>query len=154
MEIKEIIKIFSIFLNQSWGVIYPLMKNRTYTTEENSVNDWLQSNWEILVERKILELDEYLEIYGEGADLNGESSRITDIKALPTHKIKIIVKKAIDVLNNEEIENQEYDFDKLVGFKDSFYCESPPFNFVFVIDDCDKERVFPIVDIDCKIEKV
>lgn len=153
MDIDKVIRVFSDFLNKSWGVIIPLLSDRSYTTEESSKSDWLQSNWEILVERKVLQLNEYLEVYGEGADFNGESSRITDIDSFPTHFVKVLVNNDKDILNNSEIESSEYTFERLVGFRDGFYTDIPPFDFVLVQDeDIGIERVFLLEQIKFELQ--
>lgn len=155
MDIDKAIRIFSDFLNKSWGIIIPLLSDRSYTTDESSKSDWLQSNWEILVERKVLQLNEYLEVYGEGADFNGESSRITDIESFPTHSIKVLVDKEKDVLNNLEVESSEYTFERLVGFRNGFYTDIPPFDFVLVQDeDIGIERVFLLEQIKFELQSV
>ena len=143
MNIDKAIRIFSDFLNRSWELIIPLLSDRSYTTDDSSKSDWLQSNWEILVERKVLQLNEYLEVYGCGADFNGGSSRITDIESAPTHFVKVIVDKEEDILNNLKVERSEYTFELLVGFRDGFYTDIPPFDFVLVEDEnIGTERVF------------
>lgn len=155
MDIDKAIRIFSDFLNKSWGVIIPLLSDRSYTTDESSKSDWLQSNWEILVERKVLQLNEYLEVYGEGADFNGESSRITDIESFPTHSVKVLVNNEKDVLNNSEVESSEYTFERLVGFRDGFYTDIPPFDFVLVQDeDIGIERVFLLKEIKFELQSI
>lgn len=155
MDIDKAIRIFSDFLNKSWGVIIPLLSDRSYTTDESSKSDWLQSNWEILVERKVLQLNEYLEVYGEGADFNGESSRITDIESFPTHSVKVLVNNEKDVLNNSEVESSEYTFERLVGFRDGFYTDIPPFDFVLVQDeDIGIERVFLLEQIKFELQSI
>ena len=143
MDIDVAIRLFSTFLNNSWNNITPLLSDRPYTTNESSISDWLQSNWEILVERKVLSLNEYLEVYGDGADFNGTSSRITDIESTPTHSVIVLIDSGRDILNDEKIDNSEYVFEKLVGFSDGFYTDTPSFNFVLVQDeDAGTERVF------------
>lgn len=155
MDIDKAIRVFSDFLNKSWGVIIPLLSDRSYTTDESSKSDWLQSNWEILVERKVLQLNEYLEVYGEGADFNGESSRITDIESFPTHSVKVLVNNEKDVLNNSEVESSEYTFERLVGFRDGFYTDIPPFDFVLVQDeDIGVERVFLLEQIKFELQSI
>jgi hypothetical protein len=145
MNIDSAVRIFANFLNNSSNTILPLLKDRDYTTDESSKYDWLQANWELLVERKVLNDNEYLEIYAIGADFNGSSSRITDYNKLPTHKVVLVVDKENDILNDELIEKKEFAFDELVGFKDGFYSKEPPFNFALVFDDSmNKERVFNI----------
>lgn len=73
MQIDKAIKNFADFLNSSWLIVYPLLVERSYTSNEESINDWLQANWELLVERKVLNINEYLEVYGDGADYHGAS---------------------------------------------------------------------------------
>lgn len=153
MKIDKAIRIFSDFLNKSWDTIAPLLSGRAYTSDENAKSDWLQSNWEMLVERKVLQLNEYLEVYGEGADFNGESSRITDIESMPTHSVKVLVGRSKDILNNLEMEPAEYDFERLVGFKNGFYIDVPPFNFTLVQDNnigC--ERVFLLEEVKFELQ--
>lgn len=69
MDINIAIRIFARFLNCSWDIIKPLLPNRHYSSSDDaSMADWVQANWEILVEKKILLPDEYLGFYGDGAD--------------------------------------------------------------------------------------
>lgn len=147
MNINDAVRRFSVFLNLSWDVVYPLLVDRTYTTDNSAVYDWLQANWELLIERKILPLGKYMEIYGDGADFNGDSSRITDLKAIATYSLIVIPLKypIMDILNNESLTNKTNHllFERLVGFREGFYCNYPPFNYVLVNDNR-RERVFNI----------
>lgn len=103
MNANEIIKFFSDFLNTSWNYVIPLLSERTYTSNEDSINDWMQANWELLVERKILPLNEYLEVYGDGTDFNGISSRITDINIAATHYLSVFIHHRTDLSTNEKL---------------------------------------------------
>lgn len=155
MDIDKAIRIFSDFLNNSWTIIFPLLTDRSYTTNESSKSDWLQSNWEILVERKVLQLDEYLIEYGDGADFYGLSCRITDIESSPTHFVRVLVQNGKDMLNELDIENSEYTFERLVGFRNGFYNDVPPFDFVLAQDeDIGIERVFLLEQIKFKLEAI
>ena len=155
MDIDKAIRIFSDFLNKSWNIIIPLLSDRSYTTDESSRSDWLQSNWELLVERKVLQLNEYFEVYGDGADFNGESSRITDIASNATHSVKVLVNKGNDILNSSEVENAKFTFERLVGFRDGFYTNIPPFDFVLVHDEeTSIERVFLLNQIKFEIQSI
>lgn len=148
MNIDTAIRTFADFLNVSYSIALPLLSERSYTSDEDSKSNWIQANWEILVERKVLMLHEYLEVYGSGADYYGGSSRITDINSIPNYAIKVNVKCGIDILNSQEIQNHSYFFEQLVGFKNDFYVDSPPFEFVLVRDEnIKKERVFSIKEI-------
>ena len=156
MEIDKAVRTFADFLNSSWDLVNPFLIDRPYTSNESSISDWLQVNWEILVERKVLSQDKYLEVYGDGADYFGASSRMTDIEAFPTFSVKIMIGGTIvnDLLNNETVVNTEFTFDKLVGFKNGFYVIAPPFDYVLIIDHNGTERVFELENIYFKLKKV
>lgn len=156
MEIDKAIRIFSDFLNSSWEIVTPLLIDRSYTSDESSIGDWLQANWEILVEKKVLKQNEYLEIYSDGADYNGSSSRMSDIEAMPTHTLKVFPKnETVDVLNNEIIHNKaEFEFDRLVGFQNGFYTNLPPFNYALLTDSSGNERVLLLDKIAFKLQHI
>lgn len=155
MDIDKAIRIFSDYLNKSWEVVTPLLLDRSYTTDDGSKGDWLQCSWELLVERKVMKINEYLEIYGEGADFHGESSRITDEDMLPTHSVSIIVKDGKDILNSFQIKNSKFNFDRLVGFSEKYYTDFAPFNFVLIRDESvGVERVFSISDIKFELKMI
>lgn len=158
MEIDKAIRTFVDFLNSSWIIVSQVLLNREYTSNEDSVNDWLQANWELLVERKVLKVNEYLEVYGEGADYNGTSSRIADPEALPNFKVIVKTKNGnniLDVLNNEQVRFEYATFDKIVGFKNGFYTFEPEFKYVLITDDnLGLERVVAIGDIEFGLERL
>lgn len=157
MDIDIAIRGFSDFLNLCWRRVLPLLEDRTYTTNEGSINDWLQANWELLVERKVLPLNEYLEIYGEGSDYYGESSRITDVQSMPCYSIRVIscCSDLVDLLNKAEIGNVNLIFDRLVGFENGFYIDNPPFNYVLVQDESSgNEMVLPLEKIRFELQTI
>ena len=157
VNLDMVVRYFAKFLNESWATVIPLLEDRSYTTNESSIADWLQSNWEILVERKVLKLNEYLDVYGEGADFNGASSRITDASALPNYAIKVnsrFGKKIPDLLNDEQVLITDSDFLELVSFKDGFYQKEPQFEFVLLEDDIGVERVVPIEEVKFELQEI
>eukprot|EP01132_Coremiostelium_polycephalum_P000346 gene346-439_t len=138
------IKSFSQFMNASWETVLPLLQDRDYTSDEGSIADWLQANWEFLIERKVLRIDQHLGIYSEGADFNGISSRITEIDSLPDFFIQVSGLsrgKTFDLLNNEQTVIDNANFIELVSFKNGFYYKEPPFNYVLLEDLVGIERV-------------
>jgi len=155
MNIDSAIRIFADFLNLTWITVDPLTSGRDYTSDESSKSDWVQANWELLVERKVLPLNNYLDVYGEGADFNGSSSRITDVDSYPTFSVCVIVDNADDVLNNQGIYNSKYFFDRFVGFVNGFYVDSSPFEYVLIHDDSTgMERVFFISDVKFELQEI
>jgi hypothetical protein len=156
MDVNRAVTIFSDFLNNSWAIVTPLLVGRSYTSDESSIGDWLQANWEILVEKKVLKQNEYLEIYSDGADYNWSSSRMIDIEVMPTHTLKVFSKEdAVDILNNEIIHNKiEFAFERLVGFKNGFYENQPPFNYALLTDSSGMERVFSLDKITFELQHI
>lgn len=147
MTIDVAIKTFAQFVNNSWDSAILLLENRQYTSNENSLGDWLQANWELLVERKVLDINSYLEVYGAGADFYSESSRITDSKALPNYSVIVKSNNSIlDMLNEIKLHVSNFEFLELVSFQDGFYHSRPPFSAVLV-DDSGVERVFRLDEV-------
>lgn len=157
MDLNMAIRYFAKFINESWDSVIPLLENRSYATNESSIADWLQANWEILVERKVLKVNQYLDVYAEGADLNGSSSRITDLDALPNYIVKVQSRlggEILDFLNNDKILITDADFLELVSFKDGFYRKEPKFEFVLLQDDIGIERVVLIEEVKFELQKI
>lgn len=156
MEINKAVRIFSDFLNSSWDIVNPLLIGRSYASDESIIGNWLQANWEILVEKKVLKQNEYLEIYSDGADYYGSSSRMNDIEVMPTHALKAFPKEeAEDILNNKIIRNKiEFEFDRLVGFQNGFYVNLPPFNYALLTDSLGIERVLSLDEITFELQNI
>lgn len=123
---------FIAFLNISWNIV-------CINLNEDDMNDWLQANWEILVEsclgngKRIL-----LEPYGEGADCNGDSSRVFEPNKIATHRIICRGKnhgQGKDVLKGCDIDLSEYDFDSFVSWNGEQYAHEPPFEYVLLESD-------------------
>lgn len=151
------VRYFAKFVNDSWASVMPLLEDRSYTTNESSIADWLQANWEILVERKVLELNQYLDIYAEGADFNGSSSRITDTNAWSNYAVKVkgrFGNEIPDLLNDEQVLITDSDFLELVSFKDGFYHKKPKFEFVLLEDNIGIERVVPIEEVKFELQEI
>ena len=158
MTIDKAVRIFAEFLNKSWFVSAKLLTRRAYTSDEQSIHDWLQASWEVLVERKVLKLGDYLEVYGEGADYNGVSSRMTDVDAKPNFKVIVKPKNGIeifDILSNETFIAHNVSFDKIVGFANGWYKLEPDFKYALLIDnDLDIERVVDFESIEFYLNKI
>lgn len=146
------IKMFANFLNSSWDIAFQILQ------KDYLMNDWLQANWELLVEQQILKPNDYLEVYGEGADLIGTSSRITIPEALSNYKIEVKPKNknyVFDILNNEKTPLENVCFDKFVGFENNFYVLKPDFKYALIMDkNIHLERVVSIDELDFCIVKL
>lgn len=126
---KGLLKVFSKFLVSSWEDLSKLLENDTTGSLKE---DWLQANWELLVEGLAGE-GVILEPYGDGADCNGASSRVLYPNRIPSHHIicKPLDGHSIyDVLNEQRLDIQQaIIFDRFVSLgNDGWYYESPPFD--------------------------
>ncbi len=118
---------------------------------EELKNDWLQANWEILVEAVLCKSGEFLEVYGDGADCNGSSSRVCFSDALPTHKIICRTKdkecfEAVDKLSGEIVETHNTLFHSFTFFDGENYFLNKTLNAV-VFEKGDRIYVFNIDEI-------
>ena len=85
---------------------------------EDQIEDWLQANWEIIVEFRLQNVgltEGLIDIYGNGADCNGEGSRVSLPKSQPTGAIHI----APNCI-----------FHSYGTVIDGFFVQEPPFDYV------------------------
>lgn len=123
---------FATFLACCWDDLSTFFENDT--TESMQI-DWLQANWELLVEGLVGGPGGLvLEPYGDGADCNGASSRVLYPELCPTHRIVCRPREGTavnDLLNRRTLDVTKGDvvFDRFVCMgRDGWYYESPPFD--------------------------
>ena len=150
-KIEYTILNFVGFLNATSEVFQKLdtvVENSDYLKDLQ--NDYFQANWEILVESVIcVPGKEFLQIYGEGADCNKNSSRVCFSQKKPTHRIKLSPKrsgKVLDRMVGEKIEIEEYLFDSFVSYSGKDYELKSPYNGVLL--EHETENSYAVVDID------
>lgn len=143
------IKYFKDFLCNNGDLIVQIKEE-----SDSSFSDWLQANWELIVESSLLVNSKYntLEVYGDGADANGASSRILYPSLLPNKKIICIPKNIgiIDYLNKKEITDEILEFDRFVSIKEGWYYEELPFDMILT-NYCNKEFVVNYHDVEFKL---
>ena len=133
MPVKGLLKKFSHLLVCYWQDLLSLSEN---DSSGSLKDDWLQANWEILVEGPLSQEDLVLDPYGEGADCNEASSRVLYPTRLPTHKIickPVNNGQFYDVLNKRQLDTSkgEVVFDRFVCIgEDGWFYELPPFDRV------------------------
>jgi hypothetical protein len=146
MTTDAAVRRFRDIIRDSW--VY--LKAATEEAPERSLlEDWLQATWEIIVEGVVCEKDEFLEIYGDGADCNGASSRVWLPAALPTHRIECQGKSGAalrDVLTGHELPSRPLAVDRFVAWDGRQYEEAPPFDYVLV-EHGDRDAVVQAEDI-------
>ena len=133
MNVDEIVRNFQQFLEASWQSVESMLPS----TEEGGEDlrlDWLQANWEILVEA-VIQPDgtSFIEFYGEGAECNGASSRVWKPHAEATHRICCVPKDGSEVtalVTGGSIKPQDLDFFCFGHWDGKWYVTHPPFNAV------------------------
>ncbi|WMX16234.1 hypothetical protein [Aureispira sp. CCB-E] len=133
-NLNLVIEGYRKFLNASWEAFEEQTLAFSHDTEEDQ-NNWLQANWEILVESNVCDWDEYLEEYGNGADCNVNSDRVTKPKAKATHSIICSSKDnnlVTDFFTKEKVLLDEMSFSKFISVKNNKYTDQPPFDWVLL----------------------
>ena len=147
-NITTILWNFQGFLTSSWKNVEMLktfIKNEHFGDE--LLNDFLQSNWETLVEAIICEPgEEFLEVYGDGADCNGASSRVCFPKEVATHRVGClgkIAKEVDDRLNGGKIVPENCIFHSFVTYSNNEYYQGLPFNGILL----EHDKGISVIDI-------
>ena len=137
MNADQAIRNYRCFLDASWPFVN--MLNKEAPGREALWDDWAQANWEFLVESRVcMEANQFLEVYGDGADSYGSSSRIWKPEAIPTHRITCVTlsgKPITDVLSGEEIRVDELTFGYFVSWDGKQYEACPSFDHVLLEND-------------------
>ena len=144
---------FRDFLEASWGAVEKLRS--LSPSAEDQVADWLQANWEVFVEAVLFpEGNHYLEVYGDGAECNGASSRVWKPWALPTHRVRCLPRTGttvVDVLTGKATDPRNLSFWGFVSWDGEQYDMSPPFHHVLLEDRSDSYVIkLDEVEFDCE----
>ncbi len=146
-DIDVLVRQFADFLSLSWEQV---KKAEVHTQTGSFVIDWLQANWEMLVEGALPPKGTYLEVYGEGADCNGTSSRVYLPDATATHRVVCLPRHdaVTDLLSADlsPLPKTGLVLEQLVTMEGTWYKEAAPFDCVLV-DDGGTSRVFLLEDV-------
>ncbi len=154
MSVDEIVRNFQQFLEASWQSVKSILP---LTGGEDLRWDWLQANWEILVEA-VIHPDgaSFLEIYGEGAECNEASNRVWKPHAEATHRVCCVPKdgsEVTDLVTGRSIEPQDLDF---FGFgnpdREQRLILHPPFNVVVLSDSEGIDFIVRLEDVRFEIQ--
>ena len=116
MKLRKVLSDFQEYLKSSYPNLPVWITDGKDSNEP--IGDWYQTNWEILVEYRIIQLglvDGIIDIYADGADCNNGSSRVF----LPD----LIAKESIRI-------NNEFIFHSFGTQNNGIYLLEPPFEFV------------------------
>lgn len=141
IDINILLDFFRLFLESNLAKLNSRI-------DDELIDDWLQSNWEILVESQVCKAGrEFLEVYGEGADCNASSSRVWLPDALPTHRVLVVLEKdSTNLLTGSVIpktDNEVIVFDRFVSWDGEHYSYDGPLNSLLA-DKSGEELLLPI----------
>lgn len=123
---KHILK-FKNFLNKCWGELDKLMENHDWENDGEFLDEWVQVNWEFLVERELLKLHGYLSPLACNA-------HITPYKGKFFYKLICEVDKNIELKDwIQKTFNYEDEELLLSGFRaeyDATFGLYPPFDYI------------------------
>lgn len=153
MNVDKVVKDFRLFILASWDSFSLFNESASAESLEEITNNWLQANWEILVENNVTGVNEFLEVYGNGADCNAASSRICYADKLPTHRIKCVNSIVRDVISKQEIDTDKMYFDGFVSIQNNYHVMAPPFDYVLLSGNNDIALV-SVKDVIFDIERI
>lgn len=145
-QVHNLVHCFRDMLVRCWSTIAKVASD---SSADNLLNDWCQSSWEMVVEAALSAKQPiFLEVYGEGADCNGESSRVLYPDKKPSHRIEIkTTKDTVDVINGQKVKaGHQVWFDRFVTKSEGWYREEPPFDHVLVLVN-ESEAVIPLDEV-------
>lgn len=143
MSIDEIILNYRNFLVVSWSCLSEILNELDWDESPYFLDEWMQANWELLVEKQIDEVDT-LASYG----YDGSSAcRYSDKNRTVTHRVIC--------WETEEETETKYIFLCFVTKKDGAYEIAPPFDYVSVENFATRERLaLPLNKVKFSIEQV
>ena len=155
-DTKSILVLFAELLSSSW---LPVTKAEQDFNIAECFADFAQANWELLVEGALVGQVAALQVYGDGADSNGASSRILFPNRLPSHRLILAsdVTSFWDAMSQKDVKtaNRKFEFDRLGSFTETgWFTEKPPFDFVNLTSNSDGEFAIALADFEPALEPV
>jgi len=146
-DITNLMESFSRLLSKSWSEVCSILHS------EEEIDNWLQCNWETLVETNVetqVKQPVRLPPYGNGADSEGGSSRVTFLTELPNQQIVLSnrdMTDSLDVLMGERVNLADVEFSEFVAITgDGWFERQPPFDHVLAFRG-DTEVVLPLAAV-------
>lgn len=152
LDITKTITDFRNFLVAAWPYVDNLIDSHDWDNDGYFIDEWLQVNWEFLVERELLNNKGFLIPFRRFLDAN----RITNISVIANYEV--IAKKKNEDISLENKNKLPFDKDlRLFGFCtiiDEGFGLYPPFDIVKLIDDS-TEKIYriPFADLSFYLKK-
>ncbi len=117
MNVNQVVLSFQKYVVACWSQISLILENLDWDSDPYFIDHWLQSNWELLVERQLLKGNGFLHPYG--FDANPEC-RQTAVGEAATHRLMVVLKS----------EKISYEFVSFVASTTKGNSLEPPFDKV------------------------
>jgi len=157
IDVKKSLGLFRDLLNVSWPTVTAFERCDEFG---NFKIDWLQGNWELTVEQSLLQGLDFLQIYGEGADCNGASSRVLYPEKMATHRVVCHLKQDAILLSgalncaNPSSNSTSIILDSFVTMTEAgWFEEAPPFDCV-IADHGSIQVLFKFEDAEFSLEEI
>lgn len=143
MQIDEIVLNYRKFLIAGWSYISEILINLNWDESPYFLDEWMQANWELLVEKQI---DNELVLASYGFD-NSARCRYSDKNKIVTHQIIC--------WDKERISESKYIFLCFTTKVNQRFEIAPPFDYVNVEDFLTKERlVLPLGKLNFSLDQI
>lgn len=143
MSINQLIINFHSFLIACWPNLSKILDQLDWDESPYFLDNWMQANWELIVEMQTLDAGQLLVPYGYGSS---SGCRYTCRDAKLTHRV---------TCKKKCVPEYQYNFLCFVSKRDGVFKIEPPFNFIDVEDVKTGDRFSLAFDeVDFSIEKI
>ncbi len=153
INITEHIDKFRQFLVAGWPYLDDLMEYHDWDNDDNFIDYWLQANWEILVEREILEGKGFLSQFS----MTHLSNRVTYPEKKPGYSVIGTCERGLinQRTSEETIFNKPLRLYSFRTYENRAFGLYPPFDLACLVDDSTQELfVFPFSDLKFYLIKI
>lgn len=156
MILNKQIEYFRQFLIAAWPHVDNLMENHDWDDDGEFIDEWLQVNWEFLIEREFLGPNKFLLLFGDAKKriTNTQSEANCMIVCKPKNNSFFIDNKTNDFTHNVKLR-----FEGFLNRVETLYGPSyglyPPFDFAVLREFENKKFYYVnIEEIDFYIEEI
>jgi hypothetical protein len=140
------------FLTASWEIAFPDSELTDF--KDDLKDDWLEANWELIVESHFNMGNERVNLSRYGAGAAGKFDRVFIENAQETHEVKCFSNKnnvLFDVVDgvNIAVPAEGFTFRRFVTIKNGWYFQETPFDMI-QINELD-DAVFSVGQIDFRL---
>ncbi|MGH1335927.1 MAG: hypothetical protein ACRBFS_07345 [Aureispira sp.] len=157
--IEQVVLGFRDFLKVAWPAFLKQLEQIPVSKQEDCIDDWLQVNWELLVETAICEPLQYLWPYGSGGNANGISDRILFSEGVITHAVVCYPKVGehfFNAFDNQLVRADLCIWEKFASLSTNkqHYIDGPPFDYVLLSREYNELIIVAVKDVVFKLETV